>query len=58
MSNISNLLSHFSLLRLSRKTPFEAETEDELYELIKAGDIKFDGPEWENITEAGTYVVL
>ena len=42
--------------RLSRKTPFEADSEDELYEKIKAGDIKFDGSEWENISQSGKYL--
>lgn len=42
---------------LSRKTPFEADSEDELYEKIKAGDIKFEGPEWENISESAKTLI-
>ncbi|KAL5258701.1 hypothetical protein ACHWQZ_G009234 [Mnemiopsis leidyi] len=42
---------------LSRKTPFEADSEDELYEKIKAGDIKFDGSEWENISQSAKTLI-
>ena len=41
--------------RLSRSTPFVAENEDELYEKIKAGDIKFEGDEWASISESGKF---
>lgn len=42
---------------LSRKTPFEADTEDELYEKIKAGNIKFSGEQWQSISESAKTLI-
>ena len=42
-----------SHLRLSRATPFVADNEEDLYEMIKAGKISFNGPEWESISSSG-----
>lgn len=42
---------------LSRQSPFEAESEEELYELIKAGTIKFEGENWAGISESAISLI-
>jgi len=42
---------------LSRRPPFVAENEDELYERIKEGKISFDGKEWDGISESAQALI-
>lgn len=43
------------LFRLCGEPPFLANSEEKLFELIRKGELEFEDPVWDSVSESGEY---